>query len=247
MQRCKRIDLAYFSVGIVNKCGKKQRFAGSLLPDVQSCGRFLCWPPALRLTALPRPRPQSSLIKMKPTDFHSKKLSLHYLKTSDFHWESPLHTPTTLTSFSFSSQELCTSQAPTHRHRTASMSDIEESRAKEVKCFHEAYLEFGMWPDMALHTQSDLKKKYRALRETGSRAAAQVERLKEEVRSIKDGGCAECEGEREKHRETKKALDDAMALSAALLKQVVELDQKDSQSKRSQRCTCGSTHTSGAL
>jgi len=85
-------------------------------------------------------------------------------------------------------------------------------------------LEFGLWPDLPLTSQADLKAKYRHQKTRSAMASYENQKLKTEIQRVCLAPCRDCEQERARHHVTKKALEDAMALSSVLLGQVLEMD-----------------------
>ena len=158
---------------------------------------------------------------MRPhkSDFYSH---LHPKLPFEIPRESPLRTPTTLTSLSFSSQDFISSQPSSRRH-----TPIPAERAtKETRNFQGEYLEFGLWPDMPLTSQAELKAKYRKQKTRSAVSSYENQKLKTEIQRVCLAPCKDCEQERAQHNVTKKALEDAMALSSVLIGQVLEMDGK---------------------
>jgi hypothetical protein len=172
---------------------------------------------------------------MKARDTHVKQSSLSLPKgSSEARWESPARTPTTVTSFSFSSQDFAVShrcQLPTH------------SKAKGPKSFQEEYLEFGLWPDLPMQRQADLKAKYRAQKIRAIMAQADTQRLRRELHTVAIAPCPTCAAEKTQHESTKRALEEAVALSSALLRQVLDTRNAKQQRRSSvPRCVNDPTH-----
>ena len=151
---------------------------------------------------------------MKPKELHFKQLSVPFQKsTADYRGESPSRTPTTVTSFSFSSQDF----AGSHRRIIPT-----STKAKEPKSFHEEYLEFGLWPDLSLHSQSDLKTKYKAQKTRTAVYQIEAQKLRTELAAA-TVPCSACAVEKAQHQGTKRALEEAVALSSVLLRQVLDM------------------------
>lgn len=165
-----------------------------------------------------------------------KSDSKHYLRPPH---ESPLRTPTTLTSLSFSSQDLISSQPSSRRHTPCPAEKV----AREARNFQGEYLEFGLWPDMPLHNQAELKAKYRAQKTRSAITTYENQRLKMEIQRVCLAPCKNCELERARHNVTKKALEEAMALSSVLLGQVMEMDGKPGKGKTTRRGSNASPET----
>lgn len=160
---------------------------------------------------------------MKARDQHLKQSSVSFPKgSSETRWESPARTPTTVTSFSFSSQDFAVSHRrpiPTH------------SKAKGPKSFQEEYLEFGLWPDLPMERQADLRAKYKAQKIRTIVTQAEAQRLRRELNAVSTAPCQTCAVEKAQHESTKRALEEAVALSSTLLRQVLRMTNPQQQGR----------------
>ena len=162
---------------------------------------------------------------MKARDQHLKQSSVSFPKgSSETRWDSPARTPTTVTSFSFSSQDFAVS----HRRPTPA-----NSKAKGPKSFQEEYLEFGLWPDLPMERQADLKAKYKAQKVRTIVTHAETQRLQRELNAVSTAPCQTCAVEKAQHESTKRALEEAVALSSALLRQVLSMSSAQQQRRSS--------------
>lgn len=123
-----------------------------------------------------------------------------------------------MTSFSSSSQDFAA--------RSPSRIIPIQTKAKEPKNFQEEYLEFGLWPELSLHSQRDLKTRYKAQKVKSLVYQTEIQQLQMELNVVSTTPCQTCAVERAKHESTKRALEEAVALSSALLRQVMDMDCK---------------------
>jgi hypothetical protein len=79
---------------------------------------------------------------------------------------------------------------------------------------------------MPLTSQAELKAKYRKQKTRSAVSSYENQKLKTEIQRVCLAPCKDCEQERAQHNVTKKALEDAMALSSVLIGQVLEMDGK---------------------
>jgi hypothetical protein len=98
------------------------------------------------------------------------------------------------------------------------------TKANTVKCFQRDYLEFGLWPDMSQESQHQLKTKYKELKSSKIQSELKQVQLQQELKKAAEQPCMNCILEKSKHQATKKALEEAVALSNLLLKKIVEMD-----------------------
>ena len=156
---------------------------------------------------------------MKAKEQHFKQLSVPLQKTaSETRWDSPIRTPTTVASFSSSSQDFAV--------RSSSPIIPIQTKAKEQKSFQEEYLEFGLWPELSLLSQRDLKTRYKAQKVKSLVYQTEIQLLQTQLSVVSTTPCQACAAERARHECTKRALEEAVALSSALLRQVMDMDCK---------------------
>ena len=98
------------------------------------------------------------------------------------------------------------------------------TKAKGPKSFQDEYLEFGLWPDLPLQTQADLRAKYKAQKVKTHLSQTESQQLRLELSAVTTTPCPTCAMEKAQHQHTKRALEEAVALSSVLLKQVLQMN-----------------------
>lgn len=128
--------------------------------------------------------------------------------------ESPRLTPSTLYSASFSSEDGYSC------YRVLEESGKEGvGKTQRVRDFQEKYLETGLWPQQSV---AELRARYREEKARRKELETETRRLRTQL----ERPCEGCVREKESHQATKKALEEAVALSSLLLKQVMQLDSQ---------------------
>lgn len=147
-----------------------------------------------------------------------KSLCRSPAKSFYYSQESPRLTPSTVYSASFSSED--------GYSRCRILEETEkEARGKTqtVRDFQEKYLEVGLWPQ---HSVAELRGMYREEKARRKELETETRRLQMLLRRP----CEECVREKERHKATKQALEEAVALSTLLLQQVLSPSSPHSQS-----------------
>jgi hypothetical protein len=119
-------------------------------------------------------------------------------------------TPTTMPSLSFASQEIASSD----------LSRLpEKPRICPVRDFHSTYLDCGFWPDLSPRSQASLRSKYLHLRVAHHSLSEDNERLRRIA--VTPTPCGNCQAMLQDCKATKQALEEALELSSALLREVL--------------------------
>lgn len=123
--------------------------------------------------------------------------------------ESPRLTPSTFYSTSFSSED----GYSCYRVLEEAVKEA-KGKTQTVRDFQEKYLEVGLWPQQSV---AELRGKYREERARRKELETEARRLKAQLARP----CEGCVREKASHKATKQALEEAVALSSLLLKQVL--------------------------
>jgi predicted nuclease with TOPRIM domain len=82
-------------------------------------------------------------------------------------------------------------------------------------------------------SQAELKAKYKSQKSKTAICELKNRQLKAGLRTILERPCSNCETERRKHEHTKKALEESIALSSVLLREVMALDAQVKEQPKS--------------